>query len=406
MSTQMSRSVLGWVISAGLVLSCSVDGERDGEREPATGERASQAQAQALVHGAVSCAAEPDCAGGLACVAGACQPCSAHGQCQSDVCDQGAATSMGPGACVPEAAVIYVDTRARPACATGDGSRTSPVCEIRDGILRAIGSKYTLRVAPGRYRPFSSTDRTYHVFGPGDGSAIVGEEDLSAGARITGSSWSSQVVIDGLDFGVSVLTGVICNGANLKVLRGAVQGDFDGITATNCQLEIDRVRAAGRGRSGLTIAGTGAYRITNSYFGGSDRQAVVFSGSSAGTFEFNTVTGGGELRPGGIDCGTTSREIRDSIVIGSFPAARGAQTVGACVHQRVVVGSGDTRPDPGLIPIDPDLDPQGRLLDTPADAACCIDRGARYVSSLCHDFFGTLRPQGPSNDIGAHELVR
>jgi hypothetical protein len=84
---------------------------------------------------------------------------------------------------------------------------------------------------------------------------------------------------------------------------------------------------------------------------------------------------------------------------------RPAQTVGACTHQRVVVGSGDTRPDPGLIKIDPDLDPQGRLVDTPADRACCIDRGERYVPSLYRDFFGTSRPQGESNDIGAHELV-
>jgi hypothetical protein len=232
----------------------------------------------------------------------------------------------------------------------------------------------------------------------------VGEEDSSAGARITGAS--SRVVLDGLDFGVHVLAGVICDGASLKVVRGAVQGDVDGIRATNCQLEVDRVRAGGAIRSGLTIAGAGGYRITNSYFSGGDSQAVVLGGSSTGTFQQNTVTGGGELRPGGIDCGTTSRTIQDSIVTGSFPAAGGAQTVGACIHQRVVVGSGDTRPDPGLIEIDPDLDPQGRLLDTPANAACCIDRGARCVPGLYRDFFGTPRPQGPSNDIGAHELVR
>jgi hypothetical protein len=70
-----------------------------------------------------------------------------------------------------------------------------------------------------------------------------------------------------------------------------------------------------------------------------------------------------------------------------------------------VVGAGDTRADAGLIKIDPDLDAQGRLLSTPAGAACCVDRGERFVSSLYRDFFGTPRPQGSSNDIGAHELA-
>jgi hypothetical protein len=69
----------------------------------------------------------------------------------------------------------------------------------------------------------------------------------------------------------------------------------------------------------------------------------------------------------------------------------------------VVVGSGDTRVDAGLIQIDPDLDANGRLLDTAANAACCIDRGERFTSSLYSDLFGTPRPQGFSNDIGAHE---
>jgi hypothetical protein len=197
---------------------------------------------------------------------------------------------------------------------------------------------------------------------------------------------------------------MVCDGASVKVRRGSVRGDNYGIRATNCALELDRVRAGGLIQSGLRIAGTGSYRITNSYFSGGDSQAVVFDGSSTGTFQFNTVVGGGELRPGGIECGTTERVIRDSIVVGSFPAAGGAQTVGACKHQRVVVGGGDTRPDPELIKIDPALDPAGRLLETPASLACCIDRGARYVSSLYRDFFGTPRPQRASNDIGAHEL--
>ncbi len=394
MRTQTDKMVLCWVAGAALVLGGGVEGEV----ELTTSIEVPVEQPLPLV----SCTQESDCTGGLACLGGTCRPCSAHDQCRSDVCDQSAATPMGPGACVPQGSVVYVDAGTRPACETGDGSQAKPVCEIRDAIPRALGARYAIRVHPGLYFPFAASNRTLYVFGPGDGTAVVGEEDVTAGARIGAGA---RAVLDGLDFGIHVLTGVACEDATLKVLRGSVRGDFHGIRATRCELHVDRVSAGGA-LSGLTIAGTGKYRVSNSYFSGGDSQAVVFSGASTGIFQFNTVWGGGELRPGGIDCGTSARVIRDSIAIGSFPAAGGAQTVGACTHERVVVGSGDARPDAGLIKIDPDFDVHGRLLDTPANDACCIDRGARYVSSLYRDFFGTLRFHGASNDIGAHELVR
>lgn len=402
MRDRIERIALCFVISGAVMPDC---GTQDAEGGPDTSGSALAAVERAPTpQSAVGCSQESDCDAGLACIAGACQPCAAHGQCESDVCDRGAATPLGPGMCVPEASVVYVDANApRPDCFTADGTRASPVCDLRTAIPLAVGARFAIRVAPGRYLPFRVDSGTISVFGPGDGSAIVGEEDISRGASINNGS---RVVIDGLDFGVAVLTGVVCDSSNLKLLRGTLRGDNFGIRSTNCDLEIDQVRASGSTRTGLLLAGTGTYRITNSYFAGGDIPSVVFSGPAGGLFAFNTVTGGGEIQPGGIDCGTTPRVIQDSIVVHNTPAAGGAQTVGACIHQRVVVGSGDTRLDPGLIEIDPDLDPQGRLIDTPADRACCIDRGARYVPSLYRDFFGTPRPQGASNDIGAHELVQ
>ncbi len=109
----------------------------------------------------------------------------------------------------------------------------NPVCDIRNALPRVVGARYAVRVYPGHYFPFSTLDRTVFIFGPGDGSAIVGEEDISTAARIRGSrSW---VVLDGLDYAVSVLTGVICEGGTLKVLRGTARGDYNGIQATELQ---------------------------------------------------------------------------------------------------------------------------------------------------------------------------
>ena len=400
MSEQCDRMVRCCGIAAVFLLGCGAQDEpslSNGTQVPV--EQSSLEQPSLEAAALVSCTRESDC-GGLACVAGTCQPCAAHGQCGSDVCDQGAATSMGPGMCVPQTSVVYVDTTS-PTCPMGDGSRTSPVCDIRDAIPRAVGSKYAVRVYPGQYNNFAVDHRTLYVFGPGDGSVVVGQEDIGAGVRVINGA---RAVLDGLDYGRSVRTGVTCADSDLKVLRGTARGDSMGIRAVDCTLEIDHVRARGPD-FGLRIDGTGNYRVTNSYFIGGRFPSVVFGGPSSGLFAFNTVTGGGSSDfPGGIDCGPTRRLIRDSIVVGNAPAEGGAQTTGACTHARVVVGSQDTRPDAGLIKLDPDLDAQGRLLDTPADAACCIDKGARFVSSLYRDFFGTPRPQGSSNDIGAHEL--
>lgn len=400
MRARVKRGVIGWICCGAVaVLGCGVDGRGADERGADGRGAEGPALAAAEQAATVACVEEADCDPGLACVAGACQACSAHGQCESDVCDQGAATSMGPGACLPQDAVVYADPGAYPACQTGDGTLTDPVCDIRAALPLEVGTRYAVRARAGRYRPFAVSGRTVYVFGPGDGSAVVGEEDISSAVRVTSGA---TAVLDGLDFGVHVLTGVTCVSSTLSVRRGTAQGDYHGIRSTGCDLQLERVRAGGS-RAGLTIAG-GTYRVTNSFFRGGDLPAVVFDGASTGSFQFNTVQGGGELSPGGVDCGASARTIADSIVVGATPGPGGAQTVGACTHRRVVVGSGDTRALPGLVHIDPDLDADGRLLDTAPDRACCIDRGARYVSSLYRDFFGTPRLQGASNDVGAHEL--
>ena len=382
------QSVVGWIGSVVVAGGCGMQDDQ-------------QASAELTQAVATSCTRESDCPVGQACTSGVCGRCTAHSQCESDTCDRYAPTSAGLGACVAESSVVYARAAGGPGCQTGDGTRADPACSIIRAIAFAVGDRYAIRVYPGSYFPFRVTQRTVYVFGPGDGSAIVGEEDSSVGIRV---DQSARAVIDGIDVGGGVLTGATVTDAEAQFRDATIRGDSRGIVSTNSKLLVDRARVIGSARVGLEVDGAGSYRVTNSYFAGGFLPGVVFSGTSTGCFLFNSVLGGGEDQPGGINCGTTPRAIQDSIVVGNTPAAGGAQTVGACTHQRVVVGSADLRGDPGLIHIDPELDGDGRLLDTAGNAACCIDRGARFVSSLYTDFFGTPRPQGASNDIGAHEL--
>ena len=386
-----------WMGSMLLFAGCGAQLDDPGDVDDSPAYSEAQLSAAALA----ACTQESDCSPGLACVAGACQPCSGHSECASDVCDVHAATSMGPGACVQEPDVVYVKANGGPGCATGDGTRANPACSIAFGVPLAVGNKNAVRVYAGKYFPFRIISRTVFIFGPRDGSAVLGEEDTSAALRV---QQGARVVLDGVDLANSVSTGLIVEDSDVQVRNATVKGDSRGIRSTNSTLQIDRVRAAGHFLNALQVEGSGSYRITNSYFQGGGFAAVTFTGPSTGRFLFNTVTDNdGTNAPGGIDCGTTPREIEDSIVVHNAAAPGGAQTVGACIHQRVVVGSADTRNDTGLIKIDPDLDAQGRLVNSSANDACCIDRGARFVSSLYRDFFGTPRPQGASNDIGAFE---
>src|SRR5262245_49825976 len=87
------RKTVGWpVLGVILVLGCELPQDGVGA------EGRSQLELESAV--LTSCSQESDCPSQLACVAGACQPCSVHDQCESDTCDAYAATSLGPGACI------------------------------------------------------------------------------------------------------------------------------------------------------------------------------------------------------------------------------------------------------------------------------------------------------------------
>jgi hypothetical protein len=323
--------------------------------------------------------------------------CARHADCASETCD------VHRGRCVREAELVYVDRR-DVACATGDGSKSRPVCTIGEGIARTTAERSAVRVRPGQYFPFHVSDRAVSLYGPAgeDGDAEVTEEDVG-GSRVGANA---TVLVDGFNLGRHSRFGIECAGGalttSLTVRRSQTMSDVGvGMRVTGCVVRVDRTRMSGLyGAIQYTDA---RYVVTNTVVTGvSERTAIVVRGG-AGRFELVTVVNNGDpalAHAGAFDCGTTPVRIEDSIVFGNLHGAGGSQLTGACRLERVVVGTHDGTTARGAIRLDPEL--AGYTLPrTPANLACCIDRAAS--SPVRTDFDGTPRPQGPAFDIGAYE---
>jgi hypothetical protein len=262
-------------------------------------------------------------------------------------------------------------------------------------------------VYPGWYFPFHVVDKSVRIFGPAGegGAAEVSEEDIG-GSSVRGSS---TVLLDGLALGRNSRVGLSCTGGasrpNLWVRRSEILSDIAvAFVSRNCDLRMDRDTVTGL-YGGMRLEST-SYRITNSFVTDSNRGTGIRLIGSTGLFRFNTITNNGVLvsgQPGGIDCGASPVRLESSIVYGNQRGPGGSQLAGACVLSRVVVGAADATAAPGAIKLNPDLI-GFELPRTPANLACCIDKAAPQPAVRA-DIVGTIRPVGPSWDIGAFEAL-
>lgn len=349
-----------------------------------------------------ACATESDCGGGLACVAGQCQPCSAHGQCSSDLCDTYWPTSAGLGRCLPESVVVFVD-RGAPGCASGDGTRGRPVCDIPDGVSRAVGARFAVRVraSGGAYKQFRITNRTVYLYG--DPTPITCQDTIECrpypfvDIAVTGSA--ARVVMDGFN-----ITGLnLYSTGNLHLRRVNVSVSPSASLVASGELTMDRVGFFGDrevaptgSQNGVYVGGGTRYRISNSVFQfpgpALDERvfSVVLAAGSSGRFLFNSVTvrgRGGERDYLGVVCGG-GQLLEDSVING---ALQRFSRVAGCGLERVILPTDDSASGPGVIKSD--------------DPFAGVDRGNPYPasSSINTDFLGTPRPRGPRPDIGAFE---
>jgi hypothetical protein len=335
--------------------------------------------------------------------------CARHGDCGSDVCDVYRPTGFGPGRCIPEASVLYVDQNVCEPGA-GDGSRAAPFCAINEAVARADEARFAVRVYPGLYFPFGVAEKQVAVYGsdPGDEPVEVTEEDVS-GVQISGGA---RVVLDGLVLGRHSRFGVRCIGTSgppaastsVDVRRSEVLSDVGtAFIASACNVRLDRNVVAGLFGS-MQLTDT-LYLVTNSVFTGSSERPAISLNGGEGRFFLDTVTGNGDpdVQPPTIAC-LTPALIEDSIVFGNATSRTGSQFDGDCRLRRTVVGSADPIESPGAIHKDPDLDGFD-LPVTPANLDCCIDRAPTRLL-IRRDLEGTRRPQGARFDIGADEAER
>lgn len=368
---------------AAVFLVASCDASRDSVAEDAVGEDA----------------VEEDAVGEDA-VALDANRCSLHAECESDLCDTYLPTGSGPGSCIDESQVIYVDLGSCGGPGVGDGTRDAPVCFVQEAIELVDDVRQFVRLSPGRYQSAGISGKRVGIYGPDpdEGTAEVGEEDTTA-VRVGDGA---HVVLDRLVVGRSGFAAVNCSagpsGASVEVRRSDVRSNNVTFIASGCDVRLDRNVITGI--NGGLVLNAGTYEVTNNVVHRiSERIAVVLNGGS-GRFLLNTVTANGELGLSPtIQCRTPAL-LEDSIVAGNVGRA-GSQFEGACSLRRVVVGSSDSFASPGAIRLDPELN-GFELPRTEANLACCIDRAPRRPR-LRRDVVGTSRPQGAAFDIGAYE---
>lgn len=409
--------------TAGLCAPCT------GLPEVAASDRACQELGQPLLQICVrsgprkgqcgECRQSSDCReeGRPVCIDGLCAACRKHSECsESGACNDGSglfdapgpAPAVAVGHCLPPERVIFVDAAHCPAGGMGaDGSRARPYCELAAAAGR--GTIYVVAArSSGTYAPATFSDgKTSVVIGPGrDGAALL------SGIAVTGTGTGLTLVDVALS---STGTALACqSGARLRLIRVAVQGSQIGLDSLGCdRVDVSETRVR-RSKSVALRLGTGTrgFRIVNSlFYDNAGSPAISIAAGATGLFVGNTLLNNGVMgQDGGAVSCETAVTLADSLILQNGRSPRvdglgnplGTQFLGACRLSRVVVGIDAAGVSGRGIPAIPDIDNDLRLLDTPNNTACCIDKAQSCEGES--DFFGGPRKQGEACDLGAHEL--
>lgn len=347
------------------------------------------------------------------CIDGLCAACQKHSECsESFACNDGSGLFDLPGVevghCVPAERVIFIDAAHCPKGGMGaDGTRAQPFCDLAAAVGR--GAIYVvLPRTSGTYAAATFSDgKTHVVIGPGRDTAAA----LSSVA-VTGTGTTLSLVDLALSGSGTALS--CTGGARLRLLRSTIQGSSTAIDSLGCdRLDLAESRVSRSKSVAIRLGGgTRSVRIVNSLLHDNlGSPAISIAASVSLLFAGNTLLNNGVM---GQDGGAVSCEaavtLADSLIVQNgrkngvdgLGNPLGTQLLGPCRLSRVVVGIDAAGVSGRGIPAIPDLDNGLKLLDTPNNTACCIDKAQACEGSF--DFFGGPRKQGEACDLGAHEL--
>lgn len=384
-----------------------------------------------------ACTADAHCGDG-ACWAGQCVPrcqkssdCKASGELSTCVYDEG-----GVGRCAPQEQVVAAQSDAQ--CVGGQGDRGRPFCTLEEALAavrtRAEVRQRELKVAVAATRltaPLSvvrllPSGRPYqaptlqNLKGPlflvGDDEpqrTWLGGESSQDGLRIGEGAQVSiqQVLVDNVQRGVRCEDGGETARARLLLSRVTVRrARLGALQVRGCDLVMDQSSLRENEGGALLVEGSGAYRITNSFFADNNhlQGPVLQLRGGVGIFRFNTIINNGSPSASVLTCDQGERVISATLILrNQAEDLRREVITGDCKLESVVM---DRSPPPGQVAyvgsprlVDGRRYGDYRLVDSPETTQCCRDQVTLSSWDAAHDYFGTPRPVARA-DIGAHEI--
>jgi len=333
-----------------------------------------------------------------------CRGCTSDVECNTQLCNTGQNPLFKDGVvgqCADKTLVAWVDSN--PGCVTAgaDGTDTKPYCTV-DSAINLSTVKYIYLKASGTpYAISAPITRELYIFGKGTDANATTMKAFTISSS-TGKLTLSNVTIK--DSNKNLLT---CTAGTVSIIKSIVDGGTRGIdTSASCaEITIQQTKITNATGAGLSIAGGTKYTIVNSLITktalSTDDVAILLRTTGTGKFAFNTVrsNGSGTSNVGGIDCGTSSKQLVNSVFYPN-PSSSGTQFTGNCTLAKVVVGGDLTSLQGAIKEVPKYLTGSDASLD-PADTAC-IDK-ADPDPTVTTDFFGGVRPLGTAPDIGYHE---
>lgn len=352
------------------------------------------------------------------CAMGACQPCTRAAECGSRAC-------RADGSCYDANQVVHVDNKN----GTCDGTRAhkgtpeDPHCDLKAGIDAAVKDGKAAVHLLGTQVPYSpavvsaTPKGGLLLVGTGSADGVEPASILGDGPALAvyGGTELVDLRVQDLDLGSKLADAVLCDkrtGTSMPKLglSGCTVHDAykAGISATTCDLTLDRVRIYGARLGGLSLSGS-RHAINNVMVYNNQGGGIALKAPEASSvLRFATIYGNTTVGQAGsgVNCDSQANVlIEDSIVFGNL--GKGSQFAG-CKLQSVVTG---TEMLPGAIAKGPEFVSDSPPFDlhlkgSAANYACCIDRVPPAAGLTTHDIDGTGRPQGAAWDIGAHEVVQ